>query len=69
MPKARWVILTPGGDWRRLYSLRSTADDDLSDDLRGRNPLAIIFLVAKVVFHVRFHHRIKHFVLRQAIGI
>src|SRR5438094_9340017 len=23
-PKARCVIFTPGGDWRRLYSLRST---------------------------------------------
>lgn len=26
LPKARGVILTPGGDWRRLYSLRSTAE-------------------------------------------
>jgi hypothetical protein len=24
LPKARGVILTPGGAWRRLYSLRST---------------------------------------------
>ena len=41
---------------------------DLSDD-RGVKPLGDHFLVAKVVFHVRFHHRIKYFVLRQAIGI
>ena len=25
LPKARWVIFTPGAAWRRLYSLRSTS--------------------------------------------
>jgi len=41
---------------------------DLADD-RGVKALGNHVLVAKVVFYVRFHHRVKHVVLRQTVGV
>src|SRR5437660_4837967 len=35
-PSARWVIFTPGGDWRRLYSLRSTSATTCSTVRRAK---------------------------------
>src|SRR6266852_7753220 len=63
-PNARGVIFTPGGAWRRLYSLRSTswitrATVSGGDELLRR----------EVLLHITAQDRVELFVRREAVGV
>ena len=68
MPNARRVILTPGADWRRLYSARSTRRATARTVSRSK-PAADDLLDGVVLLDVGLQDRVEDVVGRQGVGV